>query len=622
MSNTLRLQLLIVGLSLLAIFVDVVALFHDLGHLYGYPTQDILLLTIALLCGIPLILEILLKLFKGQFGADFLAALAIATAVYLQEYLAANLIVLMLAGGQVFESYAVRKASSVLLALADRMPATAHRRSGNLMGDIPIKDISIGDLIAIYPHEVSPVDGVVVEGQGSMDESYLTGEPYRVPKIPGTNVISGAMNSNSLLVIKATSLPQDSRYSKIMKVMEEAEQHRPTLRRLGDQIGAIFTPFALVIAFAAWYFTDDSIRFLAVLVIATPCPLLIAIPVTIISAISLASRKGIIIKDPIVLERLPICRTAIFDKTGTLTYGQPEVVDITTMKGFDKDQVLQYAASLERYSKHPLATAILDFCKKSGLPFVKVTKVTEPAGQGLTGDVQDKVVQITDRKHLNKEAPAQFKKLPPMKPGLECLVLIDHQLAGIIQFRDAIRLEGTSFIHHLGPTHHFKKIMIVSGDRAEEVEYLAKQLDIHQTYASQTPEQKVEIVKKETRKAPTLYIGDGINDAPALLSATVGIAFGHSSSVTSEAGGAVIFESSLAKVDELIHISTALRRIALQSAVGGMLFSIVGMGFAALGYIPPVMGAILQEGIDVLAILNALRLTWQSDIQAHIKEPD
>ncbi len=619
--NELRWQMALVILTLGAISLGLISMFYSLGTLYGIPTATLALMIVAVAGGLPLILQILLKLFKGEFGADFLAAIAIITAVYLGEYMAANLIVLMLAGGQVFESYAVRRASSVLLALADRMPSTAHRKVGEEIEEIPLMNIKVGDLIVIYPHEVAPVDGVVVEGRGSMDESYLTGEPYGVAKVPGTMVISGAQNNIVLLIIKAVSLPQDSRYSNIMKVMEDAEQRRPTLRRLGDQIGAIFTPFALIIAFAAWYFTDDSVRFLAVLVIATPCPLLIAIPITIISAISLASSRGIIIKDPVLLERLPTCRTAIFDKTGTLTYGQPELVDITTVKGFDKNEVLQLAASLERYSKHPLAIAILNAGKKAKLDYLEMERVSEPPGMGLTGETADKMIQITDRKHLAKNLPNQVKKLSKMKPGLECLVVIDNKLAATFQFRDTLRVEGTSFINHLSPMHHFSKTMIVSGDRAEEVEYLAKQLGIHETYASQTPEQKVAIVQAETLKNPTLYIGDGINDAPALLTATVGIAFGQTSSVTAEAGGAVIFESSLAKVDELLHISDAMRRIALQSALGGMLLSIIGMGFAAAGYIPPVAGALIQEGIDVLAILNALRLSLQPNIQAHIKEP-
>lgn len=568
------------------------------------------LLSVAFIGGVPLVLQIFLKLFKGDFGADFLAAIAIITAIVLQEYLAATLIVLMLSGGQVFESFAVKKASSALVALADRMPSTAHRKQGQAVEEIPLMQVTVGDFIVIYPHEVAPVDGIVVEGHGHMDESYLTGEPYGVPKIPGSQVISGATNGNVVLVIRATNLPQDSRYSSIMKVMQDAEQHHPALRRLGDQIGAVFTPFALIIAFAAWYFTGDSIRFLAVLVIATPCPLLIAIPVTIISAISAASSRGIVIKDPIVLERLPTCRTAIFDKTGTLTYGRPELTEIEAYEGVDRSYILQLCASLERYSTHPLATAVLKLAKQEELEFIEASSISEPPGQGLTGQISGKQLQITDRKHLLKNKPELASVLPKIKPGLECVVLLEGNLAAILRFQDILRLDGKSFISHLSPVHQFTKTMIVSGDRAEEVEQIAHILGIDQAFANQTPEQKVEIVRAETAIQPTLYIGDGINDAPALLTATVGLAFGYTSNITSEAGGAVIFDNSLAKVDELIHISANMRKIALQSAIGGMLLSIIGMAFAALGYITPVNGAIFQEAIDVLAILNALRLTW------------
>lgn len=609
--STFRWQIALVILTLSALLLDSLHIFYDFGMSLGMPIPHFVLLVAALVGGIPLSLQILYRLFKGQFGADLLAALAIFTAIYLEEYLAANLIVLMLAGGQVFESYAVRKASSVLLALADRMPATAHRKIKDQIGEIPLQKIKVGDSIVIYPHEVCPVDGDVIEGTSSMDESYLTGEPYGVQKIPGTRVISGSTNGHGMLIIKATSLAQDSRYAHIMKVMEEAEQHHPRMRRLGDQIGAMFTPIALFVALLAWYLTGDSVRFLAVLVIATPCPLLIAIPVTIISAISAASAKGIIIKDPIVLERLPTCKTAIFDKTGTLTYGEPELVEVTILGKYDDHKVLQLAASIERYSKHPLAAAILKAAKKEHIHLLEAKSISEPPGQGLTGNFDHCIVQITDRKNRAKLSAHEVEKLPAIKPGLECLIIIEDEIAALMHFRDALRKDSLQFMDNIKKIHNFKRTLIVSGDRAEEVEHIAKQLRTDEAFAAQTPEQKVEIVRKETKKQPTLYLGDGINDAPALLTATVGIAFGKASNVTAEAGGAVVFDSNLEKVDDLLHLSKAMRRIALQSAIGGMALSFIGMGFAATGFITPVVGALLQEGIDVVAILNALRLTFQ-----------
>lgn len=607
-----RLQLIIALVSLVAIVLSILFRFTSIASL------DLPLLVAIIIGGIPSLFYILIKLFKGDLGADLIAALALITAVILQQYLAAVLIILMLSSGQTLEAYAMRKASSVLLALAERMPALVHCRVNGEIKDIPLFAIQIGTEIVIYPHETCPVDGVVIEGQGSMDESYLTGEPYQIPKISGTSVLSGAINAETVLVIQAQKLPQDSHYASIVSVLQEAEQKRPTLRRLGDQIGAIFAPIALILALAAWYFTGDAIRFLAVLVIATPCPLLIAIPITIISAISMAAKQSIIIKDPIVLERLPTCRTAIFDKTGTLTYGKPVLTEILTEEKINADDILQMVASLERYSKHPLSSAILQAAKAKGLPFLNATSVSEKPGQGLNGIMGTNIIHVTSRKKILEKYPKLINQIPPSSTGLECIVLNNGNYAAALRFRDVPRTESKSFIGHLKPSHRFNKIMLVSGDRESEVEYLGKMLNFTEIYASQTPQQKLAIVRAETNKAPTLFMGDGINDAPALTAATVGIAFGQYSNVTAEAAGAVVMENTLEKVDRLIHLSLVTRRIALQSAIGGMALSLIGMGFAAAGYISPVAGAILQEIIDIVAILNALRLIWTYKIKTDI----
>ena len=266
--------------------------------------------------------ELLVKLLRREFGSDLLAGISIVTSVILGEYLAGVLVVLMLSGGEALEGYAVRSASSVLRALAKRMPAVAHRRRDSVTEDVPLSAIAVGDTVVVYPHEICPVDGVVVEGHGVMDESYLTGEPYMMSKTTGAPVFSGAINGESVLTIRAEKLPVDSRYAKIMQVMQSAEQHRPRIRRLADQLGAWYTPVAVGLAVAAWAWSGEAVRFLAVLVVATPCPLLIAIPVAIIGSISLAAKRGIIIKDPVALETVGQCRTLIFDKTGTLTYGE------------------------------------------------------------------------------------------------------------------------------------------------------------------------------------------------------------------------------------------------------------------------------------------------------------
>lgn len=581
---------------------------------------NIPLFLLVTLCGIPLLAQIIFKLFNGNFGADLLAALALISGVILHEYLASAIIILMLSSGQSLERYAMKKASSVLLALAERMPSIAHRKINNHIEDIPLDNIRLHDEIAIYPHETCPIDGIVIEGHGSMDESYLTGEPYQISKAPGAFVLSGAINGESVLVIKTTRLVSDSRYTSIVKVLEEAEQKRPSIRRLGDQIGMLFGPIAFIFSIAAWYFTGDAIRFLAVLVIATPCPLLIAIPITIISAISKAARKSIIIKDPTVLEQLPVCKIAIFDKTGTLTYGKPILTEINTTSHYTKEYVLQYTASLERYSKHPLASAILGAAEKKHLVLLQSSNISEIPGQGLVGVINNHRIHITGRKKLLNTHPQFMSMLSDEKEGLECIVLIDDNVVATLHFHDEARPESKPFIGHLKPAHQFNKVMIISGDRESEVNYLGKQLHVTEIHASQTPEQKLAIVRHEVEKAPTVFMGDGINDAPALTAATVGIAFGEFSNVTAEAAGAVIMENTFNKVDELIHLSLNTRKIVLQSAVGGMLLSIIGMFFAALGYVPPVTGAILQEIIDILAIMNSLRLTWEANIKIDLPQ--
>jgi heavy metal translocating P-type ATPase len=575
---------------------------------YGFALHDVPLIAALVLGGLPLVIELTVKLLRGEFGSDLLAGISIVTSVLLEEYLAGALVVLMLSGGEAIEGFAVRSASSVLRALANRMPSVAHLKSHGGIENLPLEKIAIGDTLVVFPHEICPVDGTVVEGHGVMDESYLTGEPYRMSKTPGATVLSGAVNGETALTIRADRLAVDSRYAKIMQVMRASEQRRPRLRRLGDQLGAIYTPVALLIAVLAWALSGYKIRFLAVLVVATPCPLLIAIPVAIIGSISLAARRGIIIKDPAVLEKVDTCRIAIFDKTGTLTYGRPMLTELAPGPGFEEREILTLVASLERYSKHPLSGAVLDAAEAAGVTPVDASAVAEPPGAGLRGDVLGRQVLVTSRKKLTAQHPELAAQLPTAAEGLECVIVIDGRYAGTLRFRDEPRIEGTPFIQHLRPKHHLERVMLVSGDRESEVRYLADHVGIEEVYAGQTPEQKLELVRQETARTNTLFVGDGINDAPALTAATVGIAFGQGSDITGEAAGAVILESSLAKVDELLHISSRMRRIALQSAVGGMALSIVGMFFASIGLLTPVAGAVAQEVIDVLAVLNALRV--------------
>jgi heavy metal translocating P-type ATPase len=575
---------------------------------HGMPAYELPLICALVFGGIPLVGELLLKLFRLQFGSDLLAGISIVTAVFLHEYLAGTLVVLMLSGGEALEAYAVRSASSVLQALAKRMPSVAHRKHNGTVSDVTLEQVAIGDMLIVFPHETCPVDGTVVDGHSVMDESYLTGEPYMMSKTPGSEVLSGAINGEAALTIRAEKLVVDSRYAKIMQVMRDSEQHRPRLRRLGDQLGAYYTPVAVAIALVAWAVSGEALRFLAVLVVATPCPLLIAIPVAIIGSISLSARRGIIIKDPVVLEKIDTCRTAIFDKTGTLTYGQPKLTEILPNAHYVVDEVLRLVASLERYSKHPLAGAILKAANEANVALQEASQISERPGEGLRGNIAGRSIQITNRNKLAAQHSEIALLLPPIAGGLECVILIDGHYAATLRFRDEPRLDGALFINHLKPKHRFDRVMLVSGDRESEVRYLAEQIGISEVHFSQIPEQKLELVRAETKRANTVFMGDGINDAPALTAATVGIAFGQHSDITAEAAGAVILDSSLQRVDEFLHISRRMRAIALQSAVGGMAVSVLGMLFAAGGYLPPVAGAITQEIIDVLAVLNALRV--------------
>ena len=407
-----------IGPSGIAVFTIGMILLHLLlRFLFGLPKSswEAPLIAALVIGGVPLLVPLMRKLVAREFGSDHLAGISIITSVLLGEYLVGAIVILMLSGGTALEEFASRRASSVLDALAKRMPQVAHRQLGQKLSDVKLGDIAIGDALVIFPHEICPVDGVVVEGHGKMNEAYLTGEPFEIEKAPGAQVLSGAVNGDVALQIRADKLAVDSRYARIMQVMQDAEQRRPRIRRLGDKLGAWYTPIALALATVAWAISGESHRFLAVLVVATPCPLLIAIPVAVIGAISLAARRGIIIKNPAVLEQIDRCRTLIFDKTGTLTYGKPTVSEILCAPGFTEEEVLQTVGSLERYSKHPLSVAIQEAALRASLPAKPVSDISERPGAGLKGTVGERKVWITSR---NKVRDLKFE-LPPVASGLE-----------------------------------------------------------------------------------------------------------------------------------------------------------------------------------------------------------
>jgi len=557
----------------------------------------------AVIGGLPLAIRTLRELMAGRFQSDVLGVVSIAAGLALEEYFAASVIVLMMSGGAALEEAASRRAASVLDALARRMPKLAHRRTASGLADVPVTEIVPGEELAVLGHEICPVDGVVIEGHGTMDESYLTGEPYQIQKAPGATVLSGAINGAGTLIIRATNAAAASRYAQIVQVVEQASSQQPPIRRLGDRIGAWYTPLALAVAGGAWVASGDPLRFLAVLVVATPCPMLLAIPIAVIGAVSTAARHGIVVRNPAALEQIRECVHFLFDKTGTLTTGKPVVDSVESAPGFTETEVLRAAAALEYYSRHPLAAAVIQKFESLGLVAEKVQEAEEIPGHGLRGVVGGRTVALTGR----KAAVAMGHSVAPEQPGLECVVLIDGRYAGLIHMIDAPRAETIEFVSHLRRKHGGRRVVLVSGDREREAKAFAEKAGIDEVLAGQTPEQKLAFVKELAATGPTLFAGDGINDAPALLAATVGVAFGARGDVASSAADAVILDPSIRGLDQLIHIGGRMRRIALQSAIGGMALSLIAMAFAAGGWLAPAAGAILQEVIDLAAIGNALR---------------
>lgn len=581
--------------------------------------QSVLLIAIAV-ASAPLLLELAQSLYQRNFSVDLLAALSIGSAVAFHEYWVAAIVILMLSGGKTLEAYATRRASSTLVALARRMPNIAHRiEPDGTQADVPTDSILVGETLAVHPHELCPVDGVVIRGDGEMDESYLTGEPFLISKAPGATVISGSINGDKALTIRATRVAADSRYAKIVEVLHASEENRPRMRRLGDRLGAWYTPAAVALAILSWVLSGEPDRFLAVLVIATPCPLLLAIPITIIGAISTAARRGIIIKDPALLETITSCTTLIIDKTGTLTYGRPVLTDVVGLERQGRREILQLCAALEQYSKHPLGGAILAAAREERIALPSPEDVLELPGHGLTAHIEGHLVTLTAR---NKLPEPLARRLGEAETGLECVVLIDGELAGLMRFRDEPRAEGKPFLRHVSSRHGIRNVLLLSGDRASEVATFARSMEISRAHGGASPEEKVAIVREVTAKEHTLYVGDGINDAPAMLNATAGVALGVNSDITSEAAGAVILQSSLAGIDELMHIGANMRGIALTSAIGGMGLSALGMAASAFGYLKPIEGAILQEAIDLIAILNALRIILPAKEIGDFKGPD
>ena len=551
----------------------------------------------------------------GSAGVDIIALLAIAGAVALDETFTAALIALMVAGGGALEEYAEGRARGELSALLARVPQIAHLVEGAALHDVPAASVRPGQLLLVKPGELVPVDGTVVgeaDDAALLDESALTGEPLPVARAPGEAARSGGVNAGGPFRLLATASAQDSTYSAIVRLVRGAEGQRAPLVRLADRWALWFLPLTLGIAGLAWWWSGDAQRALAVLVVATPCPLILAVPVALVCGVSRAARSGVIVKGGGALERLARVATVLFDKTGTLTSGLPHVESVEAVDGFHPDEVLGLAASLDQASQHAVAGAVVAAARAAGLALVLPERVTEIPGGGVAGTVAGRSVAVGGAGMLAglgmvppAEGPAA--RLAAAAPAA-AWVAIDGRVAGVLLLADRIRPEAPRAVRALREAG-IRRLVMVTGDRAATARAVGEVLGLDAVHADCTPAGKIEVVRAERAAAPpVMMIGDGINDAPALAMADIGVAMGaRGAAAAAEAADVVLLVDRIDRVATAIAIARDSRRIALQSVAAGMGLSVAAMLFAAAGLLPPVAGAVLQEAIDVAVILNALR---------------
>ena len=556
--------------------------------------------------------DILNSLRRGAFGVDVIALLAIAGALAMGEHLTAGIIALMVAGGGALEAFADARARRELASLLDRTPRVAHRQTDDSITDIPVDAVRPGDRLLVKPGEIVPADGTIVAAAATLDESALTGEPIPVTRPPGDAVRSGVVNAGSPLLLLATATAERSTYAAVVRLVRQAEQETAPMVRLADRWALVFLPVTLVLAGGAWLLTGDAQRALAVLVVATPCPLILAAPVALICGISRAAKRGIVVKNGGVLERLARVRTVLFDKTGTLTSGTPRLAGVEAMDGSDPDEVLRLAASLEQASQHVVAAAIVAAARSLDLTLSLPQAVEEIPGGGLSGLVDGRRVLVgsaglLDAAGLPPPAEGAVARMA-MAAASASWVAVDGHIAGALLLADRIRPETPRALRALRAAG-VRRLVMVSGDRATSAESVATLLGLDAVHADLSPAGKIALVRAEHAAAPTLMVGDGINDAPALAAADVGLAMGaRGAAAAAEAADAVLLVDRLDRVPEAVTIARRARAIALQSIVAGMGLSAIAMVVAALGCLPPIAGALLQEAIDVAVILNALRV--------------
>jgi len=562
---------------------------------------------------IPLTISVLLDLLRRELGVDVIALLAMGGALAFGQPLAGAVVALMLSGGLSLESYAQGRASRELRALLARAPRMARVRRGDDLQLVAAEEVRRGDLLLMGSGEVLPVDGVVAEGIAVLDEAALTGESRPVERRTGDLVRSGAVNAGGPFDLRATATVAESTYAGIVRLVQEAQASKAPFVRLADRYAAVFLPLTLAIAAAAGIASRDPVRALAVLVVATPCPLILAVPVAIVGGISRAARRGIVVKGGGALEALARAQTVLLDKTGTLTVGSPRVSDVEAFGTEDPNRLVQLAASLDQVSPHVFAPAIVAAARDRGLRLEMPEEVHEETGQGIEGTVAGHRVALGKARWLVGEGelpPAAWavRRRVAMDGSSSVFVSVDHQLRGALILEDPIRGDAPRAIRTLRRAG-VRRVVVATGDHPDVAELVGAAVGADQVLAEQSPADKVKAVLREREHGLTVVVGDGINDAPALAVADVGVAMGvRGASASSEAADVVLTVDRLDRLAEGLRIARRARAIALQSVVVGMGLSLTAMVVAALGFLPPVAGAILQEGIDVLVILNALRV--------------
>jgi heavy metal translocating P-type ATPase len=555
-----------------------------------------------------LVVEIWQSLRAGKVGLDIVAALSMSAALAVGETLAAAIVALMYSGGQYLESYAERRARRDMSLLLSRAPRFAMRHCNGGLEEVPIDTIEPGDRLLIRRGDIVPVDGTVAAGVATLDQSALTGESIPVRLGAGADVMSGATNSGEAFDLIGSRRASDSTYAAIVRLVEQAQQSRAPMARLADRYSLVFLAVTVALAGGAWLLSDDPIRAVAVLVVATPCPLILAVPIAWVAGMSRAARNGILIKSGAALETMARIKALVLDKTGTLTLGKPEVTDIVTSGGELPDDVLRLAASLDQASKHVVAESIVADAHGRGLALSIPTGVSELPGEGATGIVDGRKVVVGGRAYVSDQLGSPAARRPGIAPGtITVSVGLDGRYAGEIVLADRLR-GGTGNLLRNVRKLGVARIVLATGDRADVAKAVVAGLDFDSVRAELSPDQKVLVVLSERKNGPVMMAGDGVNDAPALAAADVGVAMGaRGAAASAQAADVVLLVDQVDRIVPAMQIARRSRRIALQSVIAGLGLSGLAMVAAALGYLPPVQGALLQEAIDVAVIANALR---------------